>query len=188
MMRYHSTVCATACSKLQTDRQPSRLSALSVARLSSSASRGAPGSCRSSQLPGQCLNTSSINCWTVRFDSRAGPKLKASLNSAAAFCGRSDGRERRVALKLVRAGMDPAEIVARFRHEEQILASLNHPNIAQLKTRLSAPRESLRILEQTRPGRAVPRVIRIEFEIRRRPRAPARGNQIPRSIVRSLGC
>ncbi|MEY2562492.1 MAG: eukaryotic-like serine/threonine-protein kinase [Verrucomicrobiota bacterium] len=39
---------------------------------------------------------------------------------------------RKVALKLVRAGMDTAEIVARFRHEEQILASLNHPNIAQL--------------------------------------------------------
>jgi tetratricopeptide (TPR) repeat protein len=39
---------------------------------------------------------------------------------------------RQVALKLVRAGMDTAEIVSRFRHEEQILASLNHPNIAQL--------------------------------------------------------
>jgi eukaryotic-like serine/threonine-protein kinase len=39
---------------------------------------------------------------------------------------------RKVALKLVRAGMDTAEIVSRFRHEEQILASLNHPNIAQL--------------------------------------------------------
>jgi serine/threonine protein kinase len=39
---------------------------------------------------------------------------------------------RKVALKLVRAGMDTAEIVARFRHEEQILAGLNHPNIAQL--------------------------------------------------------
>lgn len=39
---------------------------------------------------------------------------------------------RKVALKLVRAGMDTAEIVTRFRHEEQILASLNHPNIAQL--------------------------------------------------------
>jgi tetratricopeptide (TPR) repeat protein/tRNA A-37 threonylcarbamoyl transferase component Bud32 len=40
--------------------------------------------------------------------------------------------KRRVALKLVRAGMDSAEIVTRFRHEKQILASLNHPNIAQL--------------------------------------------------------
>src|SRR5450631_3845265 len=69
--------------------------------------------------------------------------------------------ELEVALKLVRAGMDPAEIVARFRHEEQILASLNHPNIAQLKTRLSAPRESLRRLEQTRTSGALSRVVNI---------------------------
>ena len=40
--------------------------------------------------------------------------------------------QRRVALKLVRAGMDSADLVSRFRHEERILASLNHPNIAQL--------------------------------------------------------
>jgi eukaryotic-like serine/threonine-protein kinase len=39
---------------------------------------------------------------------------------------------RKVALKLVRAGMDTSEIVARFGREEQILASFNHPNIAQL--------------------------------------------------------
>jgi eukaryotic-like serine/threonine-protein kinase len=39
---------------------------------------------------------------------------------------------RKVALKLVRAGLDSAELVSRFRHEERILASLNHPNIAQL--------------------------------------------------------
>ena len=39
---------------------------------------------------------------------------------------------RKVALKLIRAGMDTGEIVARFRQEERILASLNHPNIAQL--------------------------------------------------------
>jgi serine/threonine protein kinase/tetratricopeptide (TPR) repeat protein len=40
--------------------------------------------------------------------------------------------KRQVALKLVRSGMDSADLVSRFRHEEQILASLNHPNIAQL--------------------------------------------------------
>jgi eukaryotic-like serine/threonine-protein kinase len=39
---------------------------------------------------------------------------------------------RRVALKLVRAAMSTDDIVARFRHEEQILASLNDPNIAHL--------------------------------------------------------
>jgi serine/threonine protein kinase len=40
--------------------------------------------------------------------------------------------QRRVALKLVRAGMDSADLFSRFRQEERILASLNHPNIAQL--------------------------------------------------------
>jgi serine/threonine protein kinase len=39
---------------------------------------------------------------------------------------------RRVALKLVRRGMDTEDVVRRFHHEQQLLASLNHPNIAQL--------------------------------------------------------
>jgi serine/threonine protein kinase len=38
----------------------------------------------------------------------------------------------RVALKLIKRGMDSDEIVRRFRHERQILASLEHPNIARL--------------------------------------------------------
>jgi len=46
---------------------------------------------------------------------------------------RADGGfERRVAVKLVRHGMDSEEILARFRRERQILASLRHPNIAAL--------------------------------------------------------
>jgi serine/threonine protein kinase/tetratricopeptide (TPR) repeat protein len=39
---------------------------------------------------------------------------------------------RKVALKLVRAAMSTDDIVARFRHEGHILASLNDPNIAHL--------------------------------------------------------
>ena len=39
---------------------------------------------------------------------------------------------REVALKLVRRGMDTDDIVRHFEHEERLLASLNHPNIAQL--------------------------------------------------------
>ena len=39
---------------------------------------------------------------------------------------------RKVALKLVRAALGTDDLVARFRHEEQILASLNDPNIAHL--------------------------------------------------------
>ncbi len=40
--------------------------------------------------------------------------------------------EQRVALKVIKRGMDSEEIVARFRYERQILANLDHPNIARL--------------------------------------------------------
>jgi len=39
---------------------------------------------------------------------------------------------RKVALKLVRRGMDSDDIIRHFKREEHLLASLNHPNIAQL--------------------------------------------------------
>ncbi len=37
-----------------------------------------------------------------------------------------------VAIKVVKRGLDTEEILRRFRHERQILASLQHPNIARL--------------------------------------------------------
>jgi eukaryotic-like serine/threonine-protein kinase len=40
--------------------------------------------------------------------------------------------ERRVALKMVRRGMDSEVVVRRFEHERQILASLDHPHVARL--------------------------------------------------------
>jgi serine/threonine protein kinase len=39
---------------------------------------------------------------------------------------------KQAAIKLIRAGMDTAELLLRFRHERQILASLDHPYIARL--------------------------------------------------------
>ncbi len=46
---------------------------------------------------------------------------------------RADGQfDQQVAIKLVRVGLGSAFIVERFRHERQILATLNHPNIARL--------------------------------------------------------
>lgn len=40
--------------------------------------------------------------------------------------------ERKVAVKMVKQGMDSAEILRRFRMERQVLAGLDHPNIARL--------------------------------------------------------
>ena len=46
---------------------------------------------------------------------------------------RADGEfEQSVALKVIRSGMDSAEVRRRFLAERQILARLNHPNIAKL--------------------------------------------------------
>lgn len=42
------------------------------------------------------------------------------------------GSSQKVAIKLVRRGMDTSEILRRFRMERQVLASLDHPNIARL--------------------------------------------------------
>lgn len=45
---------------------------------------------------------------------------------------RDDGEvDRKVAIKVVRRGMDTDDIVRRFRNERQILARLDHPNIAR---------------------------------------------------------
>jgi serine/threonine protein kinase len=43
-----------------------------------------------------------------------------------------DQYEKQVAIKLVKRGMDTERVLARFRSERQILASLDHPNIARL--------------------------------------------------------
>ncbi|MEP7336646.1 MAG: serine/threonine-protein kinase [Acidobacteriota bacterium] len=43
-----------------------------------------------------------------------------------------DQFKKRVAIKLIRRGMNTDSIIRRFRHERQILASLDHPNIARL--------------------------------------------------------
>jgi serine/threonine protein kinase len=43
-----------------------------------------------------------------------------------------DQFRRRVAIKLIKRGLDTEDILRRFRNERQILASLNHPNIGKL--------------------------------------------------------
>ncbi len=48
------------------------------------------------------------------------------------LASRTDDYEKPVALKVLKPGMDTLEIVRRFQHERQILANLDHPNIAKL--------------------------------------------------------
>ena len=52
----------------------------------------------------------------------------------AVYLGERDDEHyhKRVAIKVVKRGMDSAEVLARFRHERQILAGLEHPYIARL--------------------------------------------------------
>jgi len=43
-----------------------------------------------------------------------------------------DPIRRRVALKVVKLGMDTGEVLARFANERQALAVMDHPNIARI--------------------------------------------------------
>ncbi len=45
---------------------------------------------------------------------------------------RTDAFRKRVALKVVKRGMDTDEVIRRFQYERQVLASLDHPNIARI--------------------------------------------------------
>lgn len=68
-------------------------------------------------------------CGPYRIDREIGTGGMGTVFAAA----RSDGQfERHVALKVVRTGLRSESILARFRAERQILAALNHPNIARL--------------------------------------------------------
>jgi eukaryotic-like serine/threonine-protein kinase len=52
---------------------------------------------------------------------------------AVYLAARADDQfKKQVAIKIVRRGLDTRETRSRFRHERQILASLDHPNIAKL--------------------------------------------------------
>ncbi|MHC4948135.1 MAG: protein kinase domain-containing protein, partial [Planctomycetota bacterium] len=48
------------------------------------------------------------------------------------YLGRDERFGRRVAIKVIKRGMDTEAVVRRFEQERQLLAALNHPNIARL--------------------------------------------------------
>jgi eukaryotic-like serine/threonine-protein kinase len=67
-------------------------------------------------------------------------KLGEGETSSVYLAARDDEHyDQRVAIKLIRPGMDSQQILQRFHQERQILASLNHPNIARLFDGGTAP-------------------------------------------------
>ena len=67
-----------------------------------------------------------IGCYLIRAE------LGAGGMGAVYLAEQSEPVRRQVALKVIKAGMDSAEVIARFSSEREILALMNHPNIAQV--------------------------------------------------------
>jgi tetratricopeptide (TPR) repeat protein len=88
-----------------------------------------------SALALQALEQAAADGWTGR---RLGPWRLLSLIGGGGMgqvylAERADGQyEQRVAVKLMRDGFDRASLVSRFRAERQILAGLDHPNLAKM--------------------------------------------------------
>lgn len=74
----------------------------------------------------------------LREGSRLGPyeveRLLASGGMGKVYLARRVDQqyEKRVAVKVIKRGMDTDEVLRRFRHERQTLANLDHPHIARL--------------------------------------------------------
>ena len=89
---------------------------------------------------GSFLETPAVDFGAVFGVWRIERELGRGGMGAVYLATRADGQfEQRVALKVVKRGMDSAEIVRRFRAERQILARLDHPNIARLVDGGTAP-------------------------------------------------
>ena len=78
-------------------------------------------------LPGSAGPEGRIGPWRILSEIGQGGMGAVYLAARA-----DDQYEKHVALKLIRGGQDRADVVARFRRERQILAGLDHPNIARL--------------------------------------------------------
>ncbi len=111
---------AEVAALLEGDRAPlARLDAPAVAGLDAAAAAPAEADARGAALP-----------------ERIGPyRIVARLGAGGmgvVYEAEQDEPRRRVALKVVRAGLVGPEYLGRFRREAQVLARLNHPGIAQI--------------------------------------------------------
>jgi len=91
-----------------------------------------------SLIDGRVIDIGSADDEPAEVGSRIGPyrivdRIGSGGMGEVYLAERADGVfEQRVALKVVKRGMDTAEILGRFEAERQILARLDHPNIAHL--------------------------------------------------------
>ena len=70
--------------------------------------------------------------------------------------------KRKVALKLIKAGMDSRSVLARFEQERQALAVMDHPNIARVLDGGLTPNGPAVLRDGAGQGRADHRVLRRE--------------------------
>lgn len=88
--------------------------------------------------PSAQLNKDAIDaCSTIQLNSMIGPyRLREVLGEGGmgiVYVAEQDRPIcRKVALKIVKPGMDSAEVLARFRAEQQSMAMMDHPNIAKV--------------------------------------------------------
>jgi serine/threonine protein kinase/tetratricopeptide (TPR) repeat protein len=91
----------------------------------------------SDEIPGRWTDPGDLACSSEKPGGRIGPyKLLQALGEGgmgAVFLAEQEHPvKRRVALKVVKAGMDSARVIARFEQERQALALMDHPNIAKV--------------------------------------------------------
>src|SRR6516162_8564073 len=91
----------------------------------------------SDEIPGRFMDPDSVQRSNEGPGTQIGPyKLLQLLGEggmgAVYMAEQEEPVKRRVALKIIKAGMDSERIIARFEQERQALAMMDHPNIAKV--------------------------------------------------------
>jgi eukaryotic-like serine/threonine-protein kinase len=91
------------------------------------------------ETPAGAVAAARLDGWPTRFEKRMVGHYRLESEIGQGGMGtvyraaRADGTfEKQVAVKVIRRGLDTEDILLRFRHEREALASLDHPNIARL--------------------------------------------------------
>src|SRR5262249_27866468 len=97
----------------------------------------AAGEISSDIVSGHFVDPADVPRRTVDVGKRVGPYKPLQLRGeggmgAVYMAEQEEPVKRRVALKIIKAGMDSARVLARFEAERQALAMMDHPNIAKV--------------------------------------------------------